>query len=278
MTQPTIPLNDEQDNAYAILTQMLNDWDLASLAPEVLKLLQQGYTQTQIPVLLQDTDAYKQRFRGNEVRRQNGYQVLSPAEYLQTERSYRNILQQAGLPQGFYDSPDDFAGWIGGDVSPVEIQRRTDEAVDAAYKADDMTKQVWASMGLTPDDLVPWILDQQRGRDELNRIIRGGRLAGAAKGYGVNLTQDEMERFGQMAGEDYAKNAAVFGRLSGLGERLSGIYGGETYGAEQAAEEVFGANADAQRRRERLVALEEAEWGGGGTTGHSGLSQSSGNY
>src|SRR5581483_6741621 len=138
--------------------------------------------QTQIPVLLQDTDAYKQRFRGNEVRRQNGYQVLSPAEYLQTERSYRNILQQAGLPQGFYDSPDDFAGWIGGDVSPVEIQRRTDEAVDAAYKADDMTKQVWASMGLTPDDLVPWILDQQRGRDELNRIIRGGRLAGAAKG------------------------------------------------------------------------------------------------
>lgn len=271
-------MDQDQQNAYTLLIDMLTQWGLSSLAPDVLKLMQDGYTQNQIPVLLQNTDAYKQRFRGNELRKQAGYGVLSPAEYLQTERSYRQIMMAAGLPQGFYDSPDDYAGWIGGDTSPVEVQRRVDEATDAAHNADENTKQVWASMGLAPGDLVPWILDQTRGRDELNRIIRGGRVAGAAKGYDVNLTREQTERFGQMAGQDYVKQGDAFGRLAGAGQRLSGFYNGPDYTAEEAAQEVFGANTEAQKRRERLFALEQGEFAGQGGSGRSGLSQGTGNF
>lgn len=274
MTQP----QPGDDNAYTLLIQMLEDWGLASLAPEVLRLLQEGYTQTQIPVLLQDTEPYKQRFSGNQVRKQKGLAVLSPREYLEAERSYRQVMLNAGLPEGFYDGPEDFAGFLGNDISPVEVQRRVNEAVDAAYRADDNTKQVWASMGLNPDDMVPWILDQQRGRDELDRLVRGGRIAGAAKGRDVTLSREQAQRFGQMATDDYVKESLDYANLASAGQRLSGIYEGDDYGAEEAAAEVFGASAEAEQRRKRLFALEQGTFAGSGGAGRSGLGQSNTNY
>src|SRR5581483_2048777 len=111
---------------------MLRQWGLQELAPDVLRLLQDGHSQDQVSVLIQDTDAYRKRFSGNDLRRKAGLAALSPAEYLATEASYRRIMESAGLPVGFYDQPSDFTTWIGADVSPNEIQSRVNLAVDAA--------------------------------------------------------------------------------------------------------------------------------------------------
>lgn len=257
---------------------MLAEWGLESLASTVYDFLIQGYSQENIGLLLRDTETYKQRFSGNELRRQAGLRVLSPQEYLETERSYRQIMYNAGLPEGFYDGPEDYARWIGHDVAPTEVQRRVDEAVDSTYRADDNTKAVWASMGLNPDDMVAWVLDQDRGRNELDRIIRGGRIGGAARGYGVDLQREQMERFGLMATNDYVREAMQFGQLAGTGQRLSNIYAGEDYGAEAAAAEVFQSSTDAERKRKQLYGREEAEFAGAGGSGRSGLSQGTGNY
>jgi len=274
MTSPT----PEENNAYTLLVQMLEEWGLGSLASEALRFLQEGYTQAEIPVLLQDTEPYKKRFAGNQARRQKGLAVLSPREYLEAERSYRQVMMNAGLPEGFYDTPEDFAGFLGNDVSPVEIQRRVDEAVDAAYKADDNTKAVWASMGLNPADMVPWVLDQERGRDELNRIIRGGRIAGAAKGYGVDLSQEQAERFGVMASDQYVKESQEFARLAGVGSKLSGFYSGQDYGAEDAADELFGSSTEAERKRKLLMGREEGEFAARGGAGTKALGSGPGGY
>lgn len=257
---------------------MLAEWGLESLAGAVYDFLIQGYSQENIGLLLRDTEQYKQRFAGNQARKAKGLRVLSPLEYLEVERSYRQIMYQAGLPEGFYDSPDDYSAWIGLDVAPTELQRRVDEAVDSAHRADDNTKSVWAEMGLNPDDMVAWILDPERGRDQLNRVIRGGRIAGAAKGYGVDLQQEQLERFGLMATNDYVREAMQYGQLAGTGERLSQIYAGEDYGAEEAAAEVFQSSTDAERKRKQLYGREEAEFAGAGGSGRSGLSQGTGNY
>lgn len=273
MTQPT-----PEDNAYTLLVQMLEEWGLGSLAADALRFLQEGYTQSEIPILLQSTEPYKKRFAGNETRRQKGLAVLSPREYMETERSYRQVMMNAGLPPGFYDSPEDFSGFLGNDVSPVEIQRRVDEAVDSAYKADDNTKAVWASMGLNPNDMVPWVLDQERGRDELNRLIRGGRISGAAKGYGVDLTVEEAQRFGVMASDQYVKEAKDFARLAGVGSKLSNIYSGEDYGVEDAAQELFGSSAVAERKRKLLTGREEGEFAGRGGAGVKALGAGPGGF
>jgi len=273
MTQPV----DDQ-NAYDVLLGMLRDWGLESLGPEVLRMLQDGYTQNQIPILLQDTDAYKQRFAGNQVRRANGLSVLSPAEYLQVERSYRQVLSQAGLPPGFYDQASDFTKWIGGDVSPMEVQHRADEAIDAAYRADDNTKAVWSSMGIQPMDMVGWILDGDRGRAELNRIVHGGRIAGAAAGYGVGLSLEDAMRYGEMTTEDYVQQSQQFGRVAGEGQRLGNIYAGQNYTAEDAAAEVLGQNAEAERKRKRLEQREISEFSGNAGSRTGSLASGPGGY
>ena len=99
------------------------------LDPSEAQILNEIYT----------SDAYKQRFKGNEVIRQRlangqgrpGDRMLTPAQYIEQERQYREILQSADMPGGFYDSPDDFTNLIGNSISVAEFRNR----VDTAYAA-----------------------------------------------------------------------------------------------------------------------------------------------
>lgn len=277
---PPDELDPDQENAYLMLKNMLEEWGLGTLASEVLRLIQDGYTQSQIPVMLQDTDAYKQRFSGNELRKQQGLAVLSPVEYLATERAYRQVMMNSGLPGGFYDGPEDFAGFIGRDVSAAEVQRRVDEASDSVHRMDAGTRdaiRMWYPE-IGDGELMAWVLDQNRGRDQINRVVHGSRLAGAARAMGANITKEQAERFGQMSGDNYIQEAQAFGQLAGMGQRLSGFYSGYGYSAEDAAQEVFNNSADAQERRRRLANREEAEFSGVGGSTSDSLKKSSGSY
>jgi hypothetical protein len=136
-------LDPGEQSAYDVMVALLRQWGLESLAPAVRQYLVDGYSQDQISILIQDTEPYKKRFAGNEARRKAGLPALSAAEYLSVESSYRQIMSSAGLPPSFYDSPDDFAAWIGKDVAPTEIKTRVDAATDAANRLDDATKQTF---------------------------------------------------------------------------------------------------------------------------------------
>src|SRR5680860_1170034 len=114
----------------------MGSYGLESLAPKILEFVRAGYSGDTVAILLVETSEYKQRFKANEVRRKAGLPVLSPAEYLGVESSYREIMSSAGLPVGFYDEPDDFANWIGSDVSPTEIKGRVDIAAEAINSVD----------------------------------------------------------------------------------------------------------------------------------------------
>lgn len=272
MTQPG-------QNAYEFLVDMLHRWDLDALAPEALRLVQDGYTETQIPVLLQETETYKKRFAGNDARRKAGLPVLSPEEYLQSERSYRQVMANAGLPASYYDQPDDFASWIGNDVSPVEVQRRVNEASDALSRLDQNTKDAFREFyGIGEAELAAYVLDANRGRDAIDRVVHGGRIAGAARGYGVNLTREQAERFGAMSSESYVEDSQRFGRLAGLGEKLSSLYAGQDYTSEEAAAEVFGKSTEAERKRKLLTARETGEFAGAGGATTGALKQAPGSY
>src|SRR5690606_32920485 len=118
-------------DAYMALNSMFKTYGLGSLASRVYDYVKNGYSADTITVLLQDTPEYKKRFAANEARQKAGLNVLSPAEYISTENSYRQIMRQSGLPAGFYDSTDDFTKWISTDISPTELQSRVDLATQA---------------------------------------------------------------------------------------------------------------------------------------------------
>src|SRR5665647_935497 len=139
-------------DAFVAITETLKAYGLETLAPAVLGFIQQGYSSDTVGVLLQQTDAYKTRFAANESRRQKNLPVLSPAEYLATERSYRQVMSAAGLPIGFYDNPSDFQAFLENDVSPVEVQDRVQSATDMVSKLDPATKSCLLYTSPSPRD------------------------------------------------------------------------------------------------------------------------------
>lgn len=263
------------ENAYDVLVRMLNEWGLGSLAPDVLRLLQDGHTQEQVSLLIQDTDSYKLRFAGNEARRKAGLAALSPAEYLATEASYRRILESAGMPTGFYDHPDDFAGWIGTDVSPAEIQNRVSLATDAAHQLDDNTKRAfWEYYRVAPTDLAAYFLDRERALPAIQKQARAVQIGGAANRNGVGIGLGLAERLAGsgVADADLGSTVAAAARLSQDVGQIASFYG-DSYSVEDATNELFFSDQQAQKKRERLSDRERATFSGSGGIGKSSLGQ-----
>lgn len=270
------PLDPEQQNAYELLVSMLEDWGLGSLATAVLKFLQDGYSQDQISFLIQDTNEYKTRFRGNELRRAAGLAVLSPREYLAVEASYRQIMASNGMPVGFYDQHSDWDEWIGKDVSPQEISGRVEMAVDAANRLDQGTLgsfRDWYNVGAA--DLAAFFLDQDRAMPHIQKIAKAVRIGGAAYREGLAYGRERAEELGVLAGgRDIDALIGDVAAATRSGNRLSNIYGGEDYGQAEAEEEVFQTSEAARKKRETLEGMERANFGGSSGVGRTTLSRS----
>lgn len=150
-------------DAFVLLNSLFTSYGLGTLAPKIFSYIQNGYSADTISLLLQDTAEFKQRFAGNELRKKAGLAVLSPADYLATEASYRQVMASAGLPKNFYDQPSDFASWIGNDVSPTEIKSRVDLAVTNTTMQDPYVKaQLAAYYGIDDAHLTSYFLDQSK--------------------------------------------------------------------------------------------------------------------
>ncbi|HZW98923.1 MAG TPA: hypothetical protein VFF10_02610 [Trueperaceae bacterium] len=255
-------LSAAQENAYQAILALLKQYGLESLAPALLGMFQDGLSEAEINLRIQDTDEYKTRFAANEQRRKNGLPVLSPAEYLSVERSYREIMSTAGLPYGFYDEPSDFEAWIANDVSPTEIQGRVRVASEALNSLDETALASFREF-YSDGDIVAYMLDRERAVPILERQWRAAQITSAARSAGLDSEQALSERLADM-GVDRGTAQQGFGTAAHLGEtvgRLSQVYGGD-YDQDEAVDEVFFGDSGARRTRKRLASQERAQFGG----------------
>lgn len=263
------------DDAFEMLRITLRNWGLKDLYDNVKTFLEQGFTEDRILLELQETKEYKTRFRGNELRRQAGLAVLSPAEYLSTEASYRQIMESAGLPAGFYDSPDDYADWIGKNVSPTEVKGRVDAAVNFVSQAPAESRRFMNLQGLTEGDLYAYALDQKKTERMVTERFRaaelGGRLAQAS---GKDVSERTLSQIAAVAGENTTNRDAVLAaaRLTERGSLLGSIYG-ERYDQDMAARDVFIQDVSAGNVRKRLASQERAAFSGQSGIGDKSLNQ-----
>lgn len=274
------PFSPAERDAYARITSLFNQYGLGSLAPLVLQYAQAGYGDDTIQLMLQDTPEYRARFSANDARRKAGLRVLSPGEYLAAEASYRSILSAAGLPAGFYDSPDDFNNWIANDVSPQEIQGRVDFAQKYIANTDPAVKQALQTYyGIGENDLVAYALDRQRGLSVLEKQARAVEIGAAAQHQGLSIAVDRAELFGDMGAADNAD--AAFAQIAQVlpdAARLSSIYG-DQYTQADAEDEFLGGTASARRKREQLANKEAANFSGSsGVTKQSLGKSTAGSY
>lgn len=228
-------------DAFMALQAMFSQMGLGSLAGKIFGYVKQGYGADTIGLLLQDTPEYKQRFAANDARVKAGLAVLSPAEYLSAEAAYRQVLDSAGMPKGFYDNPADFQQWIASDVSPSEIKSRVDMATDAVNRVDPNYRGALFQMyGIGEHDLAAYFLDRKRSEPILKKQAAAGAIGAAAlrRGFGTNLL--DMEGYASL-GITGQEAEAAYGQIASGFESMLGIAGryGSTWTQREAEQEVF---------------------------------------
>ena len=260
-------------DAYVALTTLFDSYGLGSLAPKIYDYIKNGYSADTISILLQQTDEYKTRFAGNEARKKAGLPVLSPAEYLSTEASYRQIMESAGLPSGFYDQPSDFTTWIGKNVSPTEIQSRVDLASQATTLSNPSYRQALNQMGISDSQLTAYFLDPTRALPTLQKSAATAAIGAEALQQGLTFDVSYAQQLAtsgisqSTAQQGYSQISDTLGKY----ETLAQIYGG-TYNQRTAENAAFLGNAQAVQTQRRLVGREEAAFGGTTGTAQYGLS------
>lgn len=255
-------LKGENRNAFAALVSLFKSYGLESLTDDIYNFVTEGYSADTISILLQETPAYKKRFWGNQKRQEAGLPVLSPKEYLAVESSYRQVMDQAGLPPQFYDSYEDFGQWIANDVSPTEVQSRVKAAQGLIESVDPEIRRQFEKY-YAPGEIVAYALDRKRTTELLERQAAAARIGAAGTSGGFNIGRQTAEQIADLGVEEGAARVGVAQAAQyseGFG-MLGSVYG-EEYGEDEAIGDVFLNDVGAQRTRKRLASQERAQFGG----------------
>lgn len=270
-------LSGANRDAFMALETVFDRYGLGSLAGKIYDYVKNGYSSDTISILLQDTKEYKQRFAANDARTKAGLPVLSPADYINTENSYRQLLRQSGLPQGFYDSNDDFTEWLAKDVSPTEVQSRVDLATQATVLANPFYKKALNQIGIGNGELSAYFLDPDRALPLLQKNAATAAVGAAALQQGLAFNQSYAEQLAlsgvtaAQAQQGYSQVANELDSMSQLGQ----IYG-STWTQSESEQSVFGTNADATAKKAGLVNREKGSFSGSSGAAKGGLAQSGG--
>lgn len=277
-------LSGDNRDAFLVLKNLFNSYGLPTLAPKIYEFITKGYSADTIGILLQETPEYKQRFAANEQRKKAGLPVLSPQEYLQTEQAYRQYFRQAGLPEGFYDQPDDFTQFLGKDVSPTEVQSRVELASQATALANPAYKKALNEIyGIDDSALTAYFLDPNRAVPLLQKQAAAAAIGAEAMKRGLTYDKNQLETYAssginaQQAGQIYASIAENQQGFQQVAQSFQ-----EDLSQKDLEQALFtpGASAPGQEsssgKLNRLQSWQRARIGGQAGGAQSGLARRSG--
>jgi hypothetical protein len=269
-----------KDDARVLLAKTLSDYKLDSLTPYVYELIASdklvNANQDMFVAMIKDRPEYQKRFSANAARVKNKLPELSPGTYIGLENSYKATLRSNGLPDNFYDNPEeDFAKFIEGDIAPSELQERIEKGYNAVANADpEVTRQMESLYGVTKSDLAAYFIDPTRAKPiiENKQIIRQAQAANiaarAVEQGGVNLASDEARTlYEDLANRGFSEGQimAAFQDVGKLGE-LKTTFSGETALSQQdIVQGAFGIDTTSAIELEKRRASRVGEFKGGGS-------------
>jgi hypothetical protein len=269
----------QRESIISIMSDRLKRYNLTGLIPTIKRLAQEGATESTITFALQETEDYKRRFKANEDRIKKGLQVLTPAEYLNLEDGYRQILRSYGLNQ--FDTDDYVNQFISNDVSAAELSNRVVTAVQRVRNADPAIAATLRDYyGIGDTDLVAYVLDPNQQFPKIQTQVSAAEIGAAARLQGLQpgvAVSEQLARQGVTQAEAQRGYATIADSLP-TAEKLSGIYNKAlpSYGLAEAEQDVFNTLASAQRKRRDLIGREIAEFGGAAGLSRSALGRQTG--
>ena len=268
-------LTGPQRDAAAAVTNLFTTYGLGSLAPKIMEYIKNGYSADTASLMLQDTSEYKTRFAGNTARLAKGLSVLSPAEYLATEKSYGQIMSKYGLPAGFHDQTSDYQKFIENDMSPVELDQRAQQASDFVNR-NDAQSLAYFKQYYSQGDMIAYALDPKRAAPLVGKAYEASLIGGAAASQGIQvgqLTSEDLAGRGVTA-DQAQQGFGIVGQDQQQAQNLSSIYGGQPLTTQDLIDATFKNDAAATMRKNKLASQERANFGGSGGAGATALSAS----
>lgn len=257
---------------------------IQSLMDTIDKVYEDNIMPTDEQVLnsIYNSDAYKTRFAANEAIKKRmaegkgmpGDRLLTPKEYIDTEEQYRTIIQQAGLPEGFYDTQDDFTKLIENNISAAELVDRVNVAKNVLQNADQAIKDSLREYyGLSESDMVAYLLDKDKAfnlidsrfkftTEKAKQMYTAAEVGGAATRAGMGASQafaEEITAAGKAGSAEEAFQTSA--RQQKDYARLLGLYG-ETAGEEDLARQqlALAGGTDVALKTKKLASKERAKF------------------
>ena len=268
---------NERLGIYSAMADRFNKYGLTGLANKIKELAIQGATEATITLQLQETPEYQQRFAANSERIKKGLAALTPAEYVNVEDSYRQVLRAYGLKQ--FDNDAYVKQFIANDMSPTELSNRVVTAVQRVQNADPaIINQLKQYYGLGAPDMVAYVLDPQQQFQKIERQIAASEIGVAAGRQGLKAGVSVAEQLAAqgVTEAEARKGYATIADILPTAEKLSDIYGTtlDEYRQAEGEQEVFNSLASAQRKRQALTARELAAFSGASGTNKTSLTTS----
>jgi hypothetical protein len=276
-----------KQNAIAFLTSTFNDLGLgADIASAVTNLVQQGYTADTIQMIAQDPKskdplavAFKARFPANEARMNAGLPVLSPSEYLATERSYAQVLGSYGLNNNFATNKDIFTKLLTNDISPSELNTRANTAKQVIENTDPaVSQQLQNYYGLSQGDMIAHVLDPSIATPIIEQQIATSQIGAEAARAGANINQsyaDQLRSIGITQSQANAGFQSIAQSQTGMQELATryDAYGPAGQIGQQLQAATFGTTgaAAAQADLARLKQQEVSQFSGSSGAGKGSL-------
>jgi len=264
----------EMIDAYQRLFDEFNALGLGALVEDGKDLLMKATSISAMPDALRNTKAYMTRFSANDDRIKAGLKALTPAQYLDKEDAYQEIMRQYGLPASYYKTgafgkQEGFDKLLANDVSAIELKDRISTAQNRVINANpEVTaalKQFYPD--ITNADILAYTLDPKNAIENIKRKVTAAEIGGAAlsqTGLTTSLARaEELQKYGV----DKAAATAGYSTIgAGLqrGSELASIYGESPYTQATAESEIFKLSGaqEARKQRQKVTGLEKATFGG----------------
>lgn len=183
----------------------------------------------QISVEMVEQPQFNKRFPAYKILAERG-QAMSPAEMINYEQTARQIFHAAGLPQGFYDQPDDFATLMVGSVSASELQERVQLAQGAALSApQDVRDTLQRLYGIDSGALTAYYLNPEKALPVLQRQFVASQIGAASERTGVGALSVEQAEHIAALGVSDAQAQQTFGELGAQ----QGLFEAQVAGEDQ---------------------------------------------
>lgn len=248
-------------SAAATLRSAFEAYGLGSLSSTITGYIMDGKPASEVAVLLRQTPQYKQRFPAMDTLAKNG-RAISEGEYIGLETSYSKVLSAAGL-NNYFTSPNDYAQYIGKDISVEEFSSRVNTATNFVNNSNPNAIEMFKNYyGINKQDLLKYYLDPAKATPELLKKAEIATTAGAAAAAGLDLGEEYSRN---IVDSGAAKNAPeAFANVARTKEELAKLASIEQTGVttKELVGGALGIDANAAKKVSGLASQERARFSG----------------